>query len=154
MKTRMTKCNFKGELSFCQNTSCFLALFRTTIRGKWKYAILTKFRHSLLFENSGFSFQNNQTGHNTLSKKQRKIRLHINLSIQEHPVIDSKKELKKGKNQAKQTIVKETIGRINPYIRPHTLTHTVASAIRYVHIIFYLRTEFIFLRIKREFLSE
>lgn len=69
-------------------------------------------------------------------------------------MIDSKKELKKGKNQAKQAVVKETTGRISPYIRPHTLTHTVASAIRYVHIIFYLRTEFIFLRIKREFLSE
>ena len=69
-------------------------------------------------------------------------------------MIDSKKEFKKAKNQAKQAIVKETIGRIDPYIRLHTLTHTVASAIKYVHIIFYLRTEFIFLRIKREFLSE
>ena len=55
-------------------------------------------------------------------------------------MIDSKKEFKKAKNQAKQAIIKETTGRISPYIRPHTLTHTVASAIRYVHIIFYLRT--------------
>ena len=69
-------------------------------------------------------------------------------------MIDSKKELKKGKNQSKQAVVKETTGRISPYIRPHTLTHTVASAIMYVHFIFYLRTYFFFLRIKREFLSD
>ena len=154
MKTQIAKCKFKRKLSFCQSTPRFLAAFRATIRGEWKYAILAEFRYSHLSENTGSAFQKQPETTQHLLNRQAQNVYPITISIWNHLMIDHKTRLKKGKNLAKWAILRRHTD-IFPHTYGHIRWHIRSRRPSSTYISFFISGQkIIVLRIKHEFLSE